>query len=46
MVTGGLIAAGLAYAPAHRRTAVQVGVVAAVAVLLLVLAVARTATLS
>lgn len=46
LVTGGLVALGLAYAPARSRTPIQFTTVAGVAVLLLVLTVARTAALS
>jgi membrane associated rhomboid family serine protease len=45
LVTGGLIALGLAYAPARNRTPVQAGTVAGLAVLLLALTMVRTLTL-
>jgi membrane associated rhomboid family serine protease len=45
LVTGGLIALGLAYAPARNRTPVQSGTVAGLAVLLLALTMVRTLTL-
>jgi membrane associated rhomboid family serine protease len=46
LVTGALVALGLAYAPQKQRTAVQVGTIAGVAVLLIVLTLVRTAALS
>jgi membrane associated rhomboid family serine protease len=45
LITGGVVAAGLAYAPAKSRTAVQIGAIAAVSVVLLALTIWRTATL-
>jgi membrane associated rhomboid family serine protease len=46
LVTGGVVAAGLAYAPAKSRTAIQVATVAAVMVVLIALTIWRTATLT
>jgi membrane associated rhomboid family serine protease len=46
LATGAVIALGLAYAPAQQRTAVQVGSIAGVAALLVVLTAARTFMLS
>jgi membrane associated rhomboid family serine protease len=46
LVTGALVALGLAYAPREQRTVVQVATVAGVAVLLVVLTLVRTATLT
>jgi membrane associated rhomboid family serine protease len=46
LVTGGVLAVGLAYAPRRHHTAVQAGTVAAVAVLLTVATLARTAALT
>lgn len=45
LVTGGLIALGLAYAPARNRAPVQLAAIGAVAVLLLLLTAARTVAL-
>ena len=44
LLTGGVAALGLAYAPRQHRTLVQVGTVAGLAVLLVVLTLARTAS--
>jgi membrane associated rhomboid family serine protease len=46
MVTGGVLALGLAYAPREHRTPVQVAVIGGVALLLAVLTVVRTGMLS
>lgn len=46
MVTGGLIALGLAYAPRQRRTPIQVATVAGLLVLLAALTLVRTAALT
>lgn len=45
LVTGGIIAAGLAYAPARQRTPIQLATIAGVAGLLVVLTLTRTALL-
>lgn len=45
LVTGGIIAAGLAYAPARQRTPIQLATVAGVVGLLVVLTLTRTALL-
>ena len=45
LITGGILALGLAYAPRRYRTPVQMGTIAAVAVLLAVLTIARTLAL-
>ena len=46
LLTGGVVAAGLAYAPQQRRTAVQTAVIAVTTVLLLALVVVRTLALN
>lgn len=46
LVTGALIAAGLAYAPRKRRTLIQVSALAVISVLLVVLTVLRTLALT
>jgi membrane associated rhomboid family serine protease len=46
LVTGGVVAAGLAYAPAKSRTAIQIAAVAAVMVILIALTIWRTTTLT
>ena len=46
LVTGALIAAGLAYAPRKRRTPIQVSALAVIAILLIVLTVLRTLALT
>jgi membrane associated rhomboid family serine protease len=46
LVTGALVALGLAYAPRQQRTAVQVAAIGGMAVLLVVLTLVRTASLS
>jgi membrane associated rhomboid family serine protease len=45
LITGALVAAGLAYAPRQRRTVVQVSVLTGIVVLLVVLTLIRTAML-
>lgn len=45
LLSGAVVGAGLAYAPKMNRTAVQIGVCAAFAVMLVVLTLARTVTL-
>jgi membrane associated rhomboid family serine protease len=46
LVTGALVAAGLAYAPRQHRTPVQVATIGVIAVLLVALTLARTVALT